>query len=90
MQKKFYKIKLKQLKNWYNEICTKKVFGEKKNIKLFHEWIKFLSLLMQIKKRRNIKTFLKIIKYQNNFNKIKLLIVFFIPKYISEKLITET
>ncbi|MAJ45467.1 MAG: glycosyl transferase family 2 [Candidatus Marinimicrobia bacterium] len=90
MQKKFRKIKSHQFTQWFNEIARKKTFGNHKNLKLFEEWERFQSHFTIIKQKRNLNIFLKIIKYPNNLNKIKLLILFFTPEFISKRIVSET
>jgi len=57
---------------------------------MFEEWERFFSNLTLVKQKRSLSVLLKIIKYPNNLNKIKLLIIFFIPEFISKKIIAET
>ena len=90
MQRKNYKEKSFQFSKWYKEIIKKKTFGEKKNLKVFGEWERFFSCLTLIKTEKSLSSFLEIIRYPNNLNKIKLLIIFFIPELISKKIIGET
>ena len=66
------------------------MFGGKNNLRMFEEWERFFSNLTLVKQKRSLSVFLKIIKYPNNLNKIKLLIIFFIPEFISKKIISET
>ena len=90
MQKIHYKAKSVQFTKWYKELILKNMFGGKDNLRMFEEWERFFSNLTLVKQKRSLPVFLKIIKYPNNLNKIKLLIIFFIPEFISKKIISET
>ena len=89
-KKKNYKAKSVQFTKWYKELILKNIFGGKNNLKMFEEWERFLSNLTLVKQKRSLSVLLKIIKYPNNLNKIKLLIIFFIPEFISKRIISET
>ena len=90
MQKKNFKLKSFQFSKWYKEITSKKVFGSIENYKLLTEWERFHSSLTMVKEKKNLKVLKKIIEYPNNFNKLKLFILFFLPEFISRRLIGET
>lgn len=90
MQKKYYKIKSDQFRRWYKELIISKIFGEKKNLIVFEEWERFYSCLTLVKTKRNFSILLKIFKYPNNLNKIKLFIIFFMPEFISKTIVGET
>ena len=90
MQKKNRKTKSDQFTDWYKELISKKTFGNKDNLKLFAEWERFHSNLTLVKQKRSLNVFFKIVTYPNNLNKIKLLILFFTPEFISKRIIAET
>ena len=90
MQKKHYKAKSVQFTIWYKELILKNMFGGKNNLRMFEEWERFFSNLTLVKQKRSLSVLLKIIQYPNNLNKIKLLIIFFIPEFISKKIVAET
>ena len=90
MQKIHYKAKSVQFTKWYKELILKNMFGGKNNLRMFEEWERFFSNLTLVKQKRSLSVLLKIIKYPNNLNKIKLLIIFFIPEFISKKIVAET
>ena len=90
MQIKNYKTKSVQFSKWYKEITSKKIFGSIENYKLLTEWERFHSSLTMVKEKKNLKAFKKILEYPNNFNKLKLFILFFLPGFISRRFIGET
>ena len=90
MQKKHYQAKSVQFTKWYKELILKNMFGGKNNLRMLEEWERFFSNLTLVKQKRSLSVLLKIIKYPNNLNKIKLLIIFFIPEFITKKIIAET
>ena len=89
MQRKHYKTKSDQFSKWYREILSKKIFGNR-DLGIIKEWERFFRNLTLLKKERSVSVFLKILSYPNNFNKIKLFIVFFTPGFISKRIIGET
>ena len=89
MQRKHYKTKSDQFSKWYREILSKKIFGNR-DLGIIKEWERFFRNLTLVKKERSVSVFLKILSYPNNFNKIKLFIVFFTPGFISKRIIGET
>ena len=90
MQKKYFKTKSIQFSKWYNEITSKEIFGPIEDLKLLTEWERFHSSLSLVKEKRNWKVLLKILKYPNNLNKLKLLIIFFFPDFVSRRIVAET
>ncbi len=90
MQKKYYKTKSIQFNNWYEEIIKLKTFGNKENLRLFEEWNRFHNTSTLIKTKKYKKALKNILKYPLNKNKFKLLIMLFLPRIISKKLISET
>ena len=90
MQKKNFKTKSIQFSKWYNEITSKEIFGPIEDLKLLTEWERFHSSLTLVKEKRNWKVLFKILKYPNNLNKLKLLIIFFFPDFVSRRIVGET
>ena len=90
MQKKNFKTKSIQFSKWYNEITSKEIFGPIEDLKLLTEWERFHSSLTLVKEKRNWKVLFKILKYPNNINKLKLLIIFFLPDFVSKRIVGET
>ena len=90
MQKKNFKTKSIQFSKWYNEIRSKEIFGPVEDLKLLTEWERFHSSLTLVKEKRNWKVLFKILKYPNNLNKLKLLIIFFFPDFVSRRIVAET
>ena len=90
MQRKYYKIKSIQFEKWYNEITKLKTFGIKQNLKLFQEWNRFQKTSALIKSNNYYKASFALIRYPLNLNKLKLLIMFCLPNFISKNIINET
>ena len=90
MQKKNFKLKSVQFSKWYKEITSKKIFGSIENYRLLTEWERFHSSLTMVKEKKNLKVFKNILEYPNNVNKLKLFIIFFLPEFISRRLVGET
>ena len=90
MQRKYFKEQSAQLSTWYKELISKNMFGGKKNLKVFEEWERFYSNVILVKTGRSLSVLLKIIKYPNNINKIKLFLLFFLPEKITKRIISFT
>ena len=90
MQRKYFKEQSAQLSTWYKELISKNMFGGKKNLKVFEEWEKFYSNVILVKTGRSLSVLLKIIKYPNNINKIKLFLLFLLPEKITKRIISFT
>ena len=90
MQRKYFKEKSVQFSIWYKELISKNMFGGKKNLEVFGEWERFYSHLILVKTERSLSVLLKIIKYPNNINKIKLFLLFFLPEKITKRIISLT
>ena len=71
-------------------MTSKEIFGPIEDLKLLTEWERFHSSLSLVKEKRNWKVLLKILKYPNNLNKLKLLIIFFFPDFVSRRIVAET
>jgi len=90
MQRKYFKEKSVQFSIWYKELISKNMFGGKKNLEVFGEWERFYSNLILVKTGRSFSVLLKIIKYPNNINKIKLFLLFLLPEKITKRIISLT
>ena len=90
MQIKYFKEKSAQFSTWYKELISKNMFGGKKNLKVFEEWERFYSNVILVKTGRSLSVLLKIIKYPNNINKIKLFLLFLLPEKITKRIISFT
>ena len=90
MQRKYFKEQSAQLSTWYKELISKNMFGGKKNLKVFEEWERFYSNVILVKTGRSLSVLLKIIKYPNNINKIKLFLLFLLPEKITKRIISFT
>tara|TARA_B100001250_G_scaffold199517_1_gene171119 strand:- start:1400 stop:2305 length:906 start_codon:yes stop_codon:yes gene_type:complete len=90
MQEKYFKEKSVQFSAWYKELISKNMFGGKKNLGVFEEWERFYSNLILVKTERGFSVLLKIMKYPNNINKIKLFLLLLLPETITKKIISLT
>ena len=90
MQKKYFKEKSVQFSKWYKELISKNMFGGKKNLRVFEEWERFYSNLILVKTEKGLSVLLKIMKYPNNINKIKLFLLLLLPETITKKIISLT
>ena len=90
MQKKYFKEKSVQFSAWYKELISKNMFGGKKNLRVFEEWERFYSNLILVKTEKGLSVLLKIMKYPNNINKIKLFLLLLLPETITKKIISLT
>ena len=72
------------------KLHQKKYLDPLKDLKLLTEWERFHSSLTLVKEKRNWKVLFKILKYPNNLNKLKLLIIFFFPDFVSRRIVGET
>ena len=90
MQRKYYKMKSIQFEKWCKEITKLKTFGAKQNLKLFQEWNRFHKTITLIKSKNYYKAIFALVRYPLNFNKVKLLIIFCLPNFISKNIINET
>jgi len=70
----------KEYKNWYEKIIKLKNYKKNKNI--FFNKLKYLEIAKDLFKLRNWNIFNKIINYPFSYNKIKLLLIFFSPKFL--------
>jgi glycosyltransferase involved in cell wall biosynthesis len=70
----------KEYKNWYEKVI--KLENYKKNKNIFFNKLKYLEIAKDLIKLRNWKIFIKIINYPFSYNKIRLLLIFFSPKFL--------
>lgn len=70
----------KEYKNWYNRVIKFKNY--KKNKKIFLFKLKYLEIIKDLTKFKNFKIFKKIINFPFSFTKIKLLLIFFSPRFL--------
>jgi len=69
----------KEYKIWYKKIINLDQYKNYKNI--FLKKLKYLEIIKDIINFKNFKILKKIISYPFCYNKVKLLIIFFIPRY---------
>jgi glycosyltransferase involved in cell wall biosynthesis len=70
----------KEYKNWYEKII--KLENYKKNKSIFFNKLKYLEIAKDLIKQRNWNILNKIINYPFSYNKIRLLLIFFTPKFL--------
>jgi len=70
----------KEYKNWYKKVI--KLENYKKNKNIFFNKLKYLEIVKDLIKFRNWKILIKIINYPFSYNKIRLLLIFFSPKFL--------
>ena len=86
MSLKYFSTSVYQHQKWLNtnsEVLKFKIYKEYYSI---CDKIKFMQLVLLIKKKKNFTVFKKILSYPNNYYKVKLLLKFFIPKMIFSNL----
>ena len=64
------------------KLHQKKYLDPLEDLKLLTEWERFHSSLTLVKKKKKLESLFKILKYPNNLNKLKLLIIFFFPDFV--------
>ena len=69
-----------EYKHWYTKVIKFKNY--KKNKKIFLNKLKYLEIIKDIIKYKNLKIFIKIFNYPFSYAKIKLLIIFISPRYL--------
>jgi glycosyltransferase involved in cell wall biosynthesis len=69
-----------EYKNWYKKIIKLENYKKHKNI-FFHK-LKYLEIVKDLIKFKNFRLFIKIISYPLSYKMIKLLIIFFSPRFI--------
>ena len=70
----------KEYKYWYEKVIKSENYKKNKNI--FFNKLKYLEIAKDLIKLRNWKIFIKIINYPFSYNKIRLLLIFFSPKFL--------
>jgi len=70
----------KEYQNWYSKVIKFKNY--RNNKKIFLKNLKYLEIIKDLVKFKSVKIFLKIVYYPFCFNKIKLFIIFFTPRYL--------
>jgi glycosyltransferase involved in cell wall biosynthesis len=70
----------KEYKDWYSRVIKFENYNNNK--KIFFKRLKYLEIIKDLVKFKSIRIFMKIIYYPICFNKIKLFIIFFTPRYL--------
>jgi glycosyltransferase involved in cell wall biosynthesis len=70
----------KEYKHWYEKVIKSENYKKNKNI--FFNKLKYLEIVKDLIKLRNWNMFIKIINYPFSYNKIRLLLIFFFPKFL--------
>ena len=80
--KKNRDIEIKELENW---LMDNKTLLSKKEIVLVRELILYKKITILILKKKTLSTIIHILKFPNNFKKIKLFLALLLPRSILEK-----
>jgi len=80
--KKNRDLEIKELENWLQDIKT---FLSKKEIASIRELILYKKITILILKKKSLSTIIHILKFPNNFKKVKLLLALLLPQSILEK-----
>ena len=75
-----------ELKIWYDQIKTDPVFSSNSGLKKILLKISYLEIVEEILIAGFSKNFFRVVKYPFCFNKIKLIIALFLPKFIIKKM----
>ena len=75
-----------ELKIWYDQIKTDPVFSSNSGLKKILLKISYLEIVEEILVARFSKNFFRVVKYPFCFNKIKLIMALFLPKFIIKKM----
>ncbi len=82
LQNKNTEKQVLQMLQWYEDIKKSKIFGSEKNLEMIKNKCKFFEIVKNIDKRRYFKSFMEIIFYPNDLQKIKLFFILITPKSI--------
>ena len=77
---------LKEFEDWLEDMKNIKFFFSKEELDLINENILYKKTMVFILKKQLLDSIIHILKFPNNLKKIKLLIAFFLPKFILEKI----
>ena len=78
------KLHYQEYKDWFEKLDLNNV-NIKKNLKFFREKLLYLKIIYKLISGKKIQSIIDIIYYPNNLKKLKLLIIFFSPKYLIKK-----
>jgi glycosyltransferase involved in cell wall biosynthesis len=79
-------IEIDELKNWYENMKDNKIFSSTKKFKQVLFKIYYLEIIDAIQKGDLKKGVSNLMKYPFSFNKIKLLVALFLPKFMIKKI----
>ena len=80
-------LHFKEYKDWYEKLDLNNV-NIKKNLKFFKEKLLYLKTIYQLISDKKLESISNILKYPNNLKKVKLLIIFLMPKLLIKKLLS--
>jgi len=80
-------LHFKEYKDWYEKLDTNNA-NIKKNLKFFKEKLLYLKTIYQLISDKKLESISNILKYPNNLKKVKLLIIFLMPKLLIKKLLS--
>lgn len=75
-----------EYKNWFDNLNIENELI-KKNLVYYKEKLLYLNIISLILSKKKINSIKKIFKYPNNLKKIKLIIIFFLPQYLIQKIL---
>ena len=77
---------INEFKEWYNEMKNDRIISSNLNFDKIPLKISYLEIIESILKDKFSKNFLKVVKYPFSFNKVKLIVALFLPKFILKKI----
>ena len=77
---------INELKIWYDKMKINPTFSPKSGLNQISLKILYLEIMQSISVDGFKKNFIKVIKYPFCFNKIKLIIALFLPKFVTKKI----
>ena len=75
-------IEIRELEEWFSQMKKIESFFSIDQSKMIHQLILYKKIMFLILNGKLISSFFKILKFSNNFKKIKLLLALIIPKSI--------
>ena len=79
-------MEINEMKNWYTEMKKNPIFSSSNRLNQIEKKIFYLETMESILNKGFRKSFFKIVQYPLCFNKLKLIIVLLLPKFIIKKI----
>ena len=83
--KKNREVEIKELEEWLQEMKNNNSYLSNKEARLLSELILYKKIIILILKRQIIASIINIIKFPNNFKKVKLILSLLVPASVLEK-----